>query len=81
LPYSPQYYAAPVSPDGKFWWNGFQWLPLQRQTNPAIFLAVGCVVVLVILAVAAAIGAATFHGSIYIDNNIAIPSFNNGPVP
>jgi hypothetical protein len=77
--YSPQYYASPVSPDGKYWWNGYQWVPLQRQTNPAIFLVGGCVLVLIILGIIAAIAASSFH--VYYDNNQILSSISNGLPP
>jgi len=69
--------VPPVSPDGKFWWNGYQWIPLQRQTNPAIFLLAGCAAVLIVILLLAALGAASFHGAIYSDNNQVISNIVN----
>jgi hypothetical protein len=75
--YSQPFYAPPVSPDGKFWWNGYQWIPLQRQTNPAIFLVGGCVAVLIVIVLLAALGAANIHGAVYVDNNQILSDIRN----
>jgi hypothetical protein len=76
-PVPQQFYAPPVSPDGKFWWNGYQWIPLQRQTNPALFLMAGCGVVLVVILLLVALGVANFHGSIYSNNNQIFSNISN----